>query len=43
MLLTLFGNISSVIPLQPLKAESPMLVTLLGNISSVKPLQPLKA
>ena len=43
MLVTLFGNVSSVKPLQPLKADSPMLVTLLGNISSVKPLQPLKA
>ena len=30
MLLTPFGNVSSVKPLQPLKAESPMLVTLFG-------------
>ena len=43
MLVTLFGNVSSVKPLQPLKAPSLMLVTLLGNISSIKPLQPLKA
>ena len=43
MLLTPFGNVSSVKPLQPLKAESPMLVTPFGNVSSVKPLQPSKA
>ncbi len=40
MLATLAGNVSSVKPLQPLKAPSPMLVTLFGNVSSVKPLQP---
>ena len=39
MLVTLFGNISSVKPLQPQKAEFPMLVTLLGNVSSVNSLQ----
>ena len=43
MLVTLLGNVSSVKPLQPLKADSPTLVTLLGNVSSVKPLQPRKA
>ena len=43
MLVTLFGNVSSVKPRQPRKAKSPMLVTLLGNVSSVKPVQPSKA
>ena len=43
MLVTLFGNVSSVKPLQPSKADHPMLVTLFGNVSSVKPLQPSKA
>ena len=43
MLVTLFGNVSSVKPLQSLKAEFPMLVTLLGNVSLIKPLQPSKA
>ena len=43
MLITLLGNVSSVKPLQPLKATSPMLLTLLGNVSSVKPLQPSNA
>ena len=43
MLLTLFGNVSSVMPLQPLNADFPMLVTPFGNISSVKPVQPQKA
>ena len=43
MLVTLFGNVSSVKPLQPPKADHPMLVTLFGNVSSVKPLQPPKA
>jgi len=42
MLVTLFGNVSSVKPLQPPKAEYPMLVMLFGNVSSVKPLQPLR-
>ncbi len=40
MLVTLFGNVSSVKPLQPLKAYFPMLFKLLGNVSSVKPEQP---
>ena len=43
MLLTLFGNVNSVKPLQPPKAQFPILVTLLGNVSSVKPLQLSKA
>ncbi len=43
MLFTLFGNVSSVKPLQSLKAEFPMLVTLLGNVISVMPVQPMKA
>ena len=43
MLATLLGNVSSVKPLQKLKALSPMLVTLFGNVSLVKPLQPSKA
>ena len=43
MLVTLLGNVSSVMPLQPRKADSPMLVTPFGNISSVKPVQPQKA
>ena len=43
MLVTLFGNVSSVKPLQPSKALHPMLVTLLGNVSSVKPVQSRKA
>ncbi len=30
MLVTLFGNVSSVKPLQPSKAEFPILVTLFG-------------
>ena len=34
------GNVSSVKPLQPMKAEFPMLSKLSGNVSSVKPLQP---
>ena len=42
MFVTLLGNVSSVKPLQPSKALSPMLVTLFGNVSSVKPLQPLR-
>ena len=42
MLVTLFGNVSSVKPVQPQKASSLMLVTL-GNVSSVKPLQLSKA
>ena len=40
MLITLLGNVSSIKPLQPSKAEFPMRVTLLGNVSSVKPEQP---
>ena len=40
MRVTLLGNVSSVKPLQPLKADRPMLITLLGNVSSVMPLQP---
>ena len=43
MLFTLLGNVSSVKPLQPPKAQFPILVTLLGNVSSVKPLQLSKA
>ena len=40
MLVTPFGNVSSVKLLQYAKAFFPMLVTLFGNVSSVKPLQP---
>ena len=43
MLVTLFGNVSSVMPLQSWKTPTPILVMLLGNVSSVKPLQPWKA
>ena len=43
MFVTLLGNVSSVKPLQPSKALSPMLVTLLGNVISVMPVQPMKA
>ncbi len=43
MLVMLFGNVSSVKPLQPWKAYHQMLVMLLGNVSSVKPVQPRKA
>ena len=43
MLVTLFGNISSVKPVQPWKAYLPMLFTLLGNVSLVMPLQLSKA
>ena len=37
MLLKLFGNISSVMPLQPPKAYRPMLVTLFGMILFLHP------
>ena len=40
MLVTLFGNVSSVKPLHKEKAKSPMLVTLFGNVSLVKPERP---
>ena len=43
MLVTLLGNVSSVKPVQPSKADSPMLVTLLGNVSSVNSLHQPKA
>ena len=43
MLATLFGNVSSVKPLQYSKAESPMRVTLFGNTSSVNSLHQPKA
>ena len=43
MLVMLLGNVNSVKPLQPPKAQFPILVTLLGNVSSVKPLQLSKA
>ena len=39
MLVMLLGNVNSVKPLQPPKAQFPILVTLLGNVSSIKPLQ----
>ena len=37
MLVTLFGNVSSVKPLQPPKALSPMLVTRLGMMLFLHP------
>ena len=37
MLVTLLGNVSSVKPLQPLKALYPMLVTLLGMMLFLHP------
>ena len=37
MLVTLFGNVSSVKPLQPPKADHPMLVTLFGMILFLHP------
>ena len=40
MLVTPFGNVSSVKPLQPSKALPPMLITPFGNVSSVMPVQP---
>ena len=40
MLFTLLGNVSSVKPLQPRKAEASMYFKVLGNVNSVKPLQP---
>ena len=40
MLVTLFGIVREVRPLQPEKAEFPMLVTLLGIVMEVRPLQP---
>jgi len=40
---TLLGNVSSVKPLQPQKADSPMRSKLLGNVSLVMPVQPSKA
>jgi hypothetical protein len=43
MLVTLFGMVIEVRPLQPLKAEVPILVTLFGMVIEVRPLQPLKA
>ena len=43
MLVTLFGMVIEVKPLQPEKALLPMLVTLLGMVMEVKPLQPQKA
>ena len=43
MLVTLFGIVMLVIPMQLRKAEEPMLVTLLGIVMLVKPLQPKKA
>ena len=40
---TLLGNVSSVKPLQPQKADFPMRSKLLGNVSLVMQLQPSKA
>ena len=39
MLVTLFGMVMLVKPLQPESAEYPMLVTLFGIVMLVKPLQ----
>ena len=41
MLVTEFGMVTDVNPLQALKADSPMLVTELGIVIEVKLLQPL--
>jgi len=43
MLVTLFGIVTLVRPLQPLNAEDPMLVTLFGIVTLVSPLQPENA
>ena len=40
MLVTLFGIVTDVKPLQPANAKAPILVTLLGIVTDVKPLQP---
>ena len=42
MLVTEFGMVTDVKPLQPRKAPSPILVTEFGMVADVKPLQPLK-
>ena len=43
MLVTEFGMVTEVRPLQLRKAYSPMLVTELPMVTEVRPLQPLKA
>jgi len=43
MLVTLFGIVTLVRPVQPEKAAIPMLVTLFGMVTLVRPLQPEKA
>ena len=43
MLVTLFGIVRLVNPLQPKKVNSPMLVTLFGIVRLVSPLQSQKA
>ena len=43
MLVTLFGIVKEVKPVQPLNAEDPIPVTLFGIVIEVKPLQPLNA
>jgi hypothetical protein len=40
MLVTLFGIVTLVNPLQPENAESPMLVTLFGIVTLVRLVQP---
>ena len=39
----LFGIVSEVRPVQPLKAEPSIVVKLLWNVTDFKPVQPLKA
>ena len=39
MVVTLFGIVTEVRPLQPEKAPSPMKVTLFGIVTEVRPLQ----
>ena len=43
MLVTLFGMVTLVSPVQPLKAYVPILVTPLPSVRLVSPVQPLKA
>ena len=43
MLVTLFGMVIEVKPVQPKNARSPMLVTLVGMVIEVKPVQPENA
>ena len=43
MLVTEFGMVTEVKPVQPAKAAPPMLVTEFGMVTEVRPVQPLKA